>query len=209
MSLGIIGTKIGMTRLFRESGESVPVTLVAVDSNRVVRVKTGESDGYSAVQMSYGTRQAKRMRRPLAGELKRAGLETARGLKEFRVDADEEIPEVGAEVGADLFEAGQKVNVSGTTIGKGFAGTIKRHNFRGQDRSHGNSLSHRVMGSTGQCQFPGRVFKGKKMPGRMGGKQITQRNLEVVQVSSEEQLLWIRGAVPGATGGRVIVRPAQ
>lgn len=209
MSLGIIGTKIGMTRLFRDSGESVPVTLVAVDSNRVVRVKTGESDGYSAVQMSYGTRQAKRMRRPLAGEIKRAGLETARGLKEFRVDADEELPEVGAEVGADLFEVGQKVNVSGTTIGKGFAGTIKRHNFRGQDRSHGNSLSHRVMGATGQCQFPGRVFKGKKMPGRMGGKRVTQRNLEVVQVSSEEQLLWIRGAVPGATGGRVVVRPAQ
>lgn len=209
MSLGIIGTKIGMTRLFRDSGESVPVTLVAVDSNRVVRVKTGESDGYSAVQMSYGARPAKRMRRPLAGELKRAGLETARGLKEFRVEADAELPEVGAEVGADLFEVGQKVNVSGTTIGKGFAGTIKRHNFRGQDRSHGNSLSHRVMGATGQCQFPGRVFKGKKMPGRMGGKQVTQRNLEVVQVSSEEQLLWIRGAVPGATGGRVVVRPVQ
>lgn len=209
MSLGIIGTKIGMTRLFRDSGESVPVTLVSVDANRVVRVKTGESDGYAAVQMSYGTRPAKRMRRPLAGEIKKINLETARGLKEFRVDADEELPEVGAEVGADLFEVGQKVSVSGTTIGKGFAGTIKRHNFRGQDRSHGNSLSHRVMGSTGQCQFPGRVFKGKKMPGRMGGKQVTQRNLEVVQVNSEEQLLWIRGAVPGATGGRVIVRPAR
>ena len=209
MSLGIIGTKIGMTRLFRDSGESVPVTLVSVDANRVVRVKTGESDGYVAVQMSYGTRSAKRMRRPLAGEIKQIGLETARGLKEFRVETDEELPEVGAEVGADLFEVGQKVNVSGTTIGKGFAGTIKRHNFRGQDRSHGNSLSHRVMGSTGQCQFPGRVFKGKKMPGRMGGKQVTQRNLEVVQVNNEEQLLWIRGAVPGATGGRVIVRPAR
>lgn len=209
MSLGIIGTKIGMTRLFRDSGESVPVTLVSVDANRVVRVKTGESDGYAAVQMSYGIRPAKRMRRPLAGEIKRIGLETARGLKEFRIDADEELPEVGAEVGADLFEAGQKVNVSGTTIGKGFAGTIKRHNFRGQDRSHGNSLSHRVMGATGQCQFPGRVFKGKKMPGRMGGKRVTQRNLEVVQVNSEEQLLWIRGAVPGATGGRVVVRPAR
>ena len=209
MSLGIIGTKIGMTRLFRDSGESVPVTLVAVDSNRVVRIKNGEPDGYSAVQLSYGTRQAKRMRRPLAGELKKAGLETARGLKEFRVDADTELPEVGAEVGADLFEAGQKVNVSGTSIGKGFAGTIKRHNFHGQDNSHGNSLSHRVMGATGQCQFPGRVFKGKKMPGRMGGKQVTQRNLEVVQVSSEEQLLWIRGAVPGTTGGRVVVRPAR
>ena len=209
MSLGIIGTKIGMTRLFRDSGESVPATLVSVDANRVVRVKTGESDGYAAVQMSYGTRPAKRMRRAQTGELAKIGLETARGLKEFRVEADEELPEIGAEVGADLFEVGQKVNVSGTTIGKGFAGTIKRHNFRGQDRSHGNSLSHRVMGATGQCQFPGRVFKGKKMPGRMGGKQVTQRNLEVVQVDNEEQLLWIRGAVPGATGGRVVVRPAR
>lgn len=209
MSLGIIGTKIGMTRLFRDSGESVPVTLVAVDANRVVRVKTEESDGYSAVQMCYGARRPKRMRRTQVGELKKAGLETARGFREFRVEADAPLPEVGSEVGAELFEVGQKVNVSGTTIGKGFAGTIKRHNFRGQDRSHGNSLSHRVMGATGQCQFPGRVFKGKKMPGRMGGKQVTQRNLEVVQVSSEERLLWIRGAVPGATGGRVIVRPAR
>ncbi len=209
MSLGIIGTKVGMTRLFRDSGESVPVTLVAVDANRVLRVKTGESDGYAAVQVSYGTRPAKRMRRPQAGEIKPIGLETARGLKEFRVEADAEPPEVGTEVGADLFEVGQKVNVSGTSIGKGFAGTIKRHNFHGQDRSHGNSLSHRVMGATGQCQFPGRVFKGKKMPGRMGGKRVTQRNLEVVQVNSDQQLLWIRGAVPGATGGRVIVRPAR
>ncbi len=209
MSLGVIGIKLGMTRIFRDSGESVPVTLVAVDSNRVVRVKTRESDGYSAVQTSYGTRRASRMSRPLAGQLRSAGLETARGLKEFRVDADEDIPEVGAEVGAGLFEVGQKVNVSGVSIGKGFAGTIKRHNFRGQDRSHGNSLSHRVMGATGQCQFPGRVFKGKKMPGRMGGKNVTQRNLEVVQVSGEERLLWIRGAVPGAAGGRVVVRPAR
>ena len=209
MSLGIIGTKIGMTRLFRDSGESVPVTLVAVDSNRVVRVKTGESDGYSAVQVSYGSLPVRRVSRPLAGELKRVGLETARGFKEFRIDADAELPEVGAKVGANLFQVGQKVNVSGTTIGKGFAGTIKRHNFHGQDRSHGNSLSHRVMGATGQCQFPGRVFKGKKMPGRMGGKRATQRNLEVVQISDDEQLLWIRGAVPGATGGRVIVRPAH
>ena len=209
MSLGIIGTKIGMTRLFRDSGESVPVTLVLVDANRVVRVKTAESDGYSAVQMSYGSRPAIRMRRAQAGELKRAGMENARGFKEFRVDAESETPEVGAEVGADLFEAGQKVNVSGTSIGKGFAGTIKRHNFRGQDNTHGNSLSHRVMGATGQCQFPGRVFKGKKMPGRMGGKQVTKLNLEVVHVDSEEHLLWIRGAIPGATGGRVVVRPAQ
>ena len=209
MSLGIIGTKIGMTRLFRDSGESVPVTLVLVDANRVVRVKTAASDGYSAVQMSYGSRPPNRMRRAQAGELKRAGMETARGFKEFRVDAESEAPEIGAEVGADLFEAGQKVNVSGTTIGKGFAGTIKRHNFHAQDATHGNSLSHRVMGATGQCQFPGRVFKGKKMPGRMGGKQVTKLNLEVVHVDSEEHLLWIRGAIPGATGGRVVVRPAQ
>ena len=209
MSLGIIGTKVGMTRLFRDSGESVPVTVVAVDRNRVARIKTVESDGYSAVQLSYGTRAARRLTRPVAGQLKKAGLETARGFQEFRVEADAEVPEVGDKVGADLFEEGQMVNVSGTSIGKGFAGTIKRYNFRGQDRSHGNSLSHRVMGATGQCQFPGRVFPGKKMPGRMGGKRTTQRNLQVVQVDSEGQLLWIRGAIPGATGGRVIVRPAR
>ena len=206
MSLGIIGVKLGMTRVFRESGESVPVTVVAVDRNRVVRVKTAERDGYAAVQVAYGARRAKRLTRALAGELKAAGLETARGLREFRVDADAEAPEPGAEVGAGTFAAGQKVRVSGTSIGKGFAGTIKRHNFRGQDRSHGNSLSHRVMGATGQCQFPGRVFKGKKMPGRMGGRRVTTANLEVVRVDAERQLLWLRGAVPGARGGRIEVR---
>ena len=209
MGLGIIGTKIGMTRLFRDSGESVPVTVVAVDRNRVARVKTLESDGYAAVQLSYGARTAKHLTRPMMGQLKKVGLETARGFKEFRVEPDAEAPEVGDEIGVNLFEEGQMVNVSGTSIGKGFAGTIKRYNFRGQDQSHGNSLSHRVMGATGQCQYPGRVFPGKKMPGRMGGKRVTQRNLQVVQVDSEGQLLWIRGAVPGATGGRVIVRPAQ
>ncbi len=208
MSLGIVGTKLGMTRVFRESGESVPVTLVAIEANRVVRVKTAASDGYSAVQIAFGSRPVKRMNRALAGELKRAGLELARGLMEFRMEPNADMPEVAAEIGADLFEAGQKVNVSGTSIGKGFAGTIKRHNFRGQDRSHGNSLSHRVMGATGQCQFPGRVFKGKKMPGRMGGKRVTQRNLEIVQTDPAQQLLWIRGAIPGAQGGRVVVRPA-
>ena len=206
MSLGIIGVKLGMTRVFRESGESVPVTVVAVDRNRVVRVKTAERDGYAAVQVAYGARRAKRLTRALAGELKAAGLETARGLREFRAAPDAAAPEPGAEVGAETFAAGQKVRVSGTSIGKGFAGTIKRHNFRGQDRSHGNSLSHRVMGATGQCQFPGRVFKGKKMPGRMGGRRVTVSNLEVVRVDAERQLLWLRGAVPGARGGRVEVR---
>ena len=154
MSLGIVGVKLGMTRVFRESGESVPVTVVAVDRNRVVRVKTAERDGYAAVQVAYGARRPKRLTRALAGELKAAGLETARGLREFRLAPDADAPEPGAEVGAATFAAGQKVRVSGTSIGKGFAGTIKRHNFRGQDRSHGNSLSHRVMGATGQCQFP-------------------------------------------------------
>ena len=206
MSLGIVGVKLGMTRVFRESGESVPVTVVAVDRNRVVRAKTAARDGYAAVQVAYGARRPKRLTRALAGELKAAGLETARGLREFRVAPDSEIPEPGAEVGAATFAEGQKVRVSGTSIGKGFAGTIKRHNFRGQDRSHGNSLSHRVMGATGQCQFPGRVFKGKKMPGRMGGRRVTVTNLEVVRVDAERQLLWLRGAVPGARGGRVEVR---
>ena len=206
MSLGIVGVKLGMTRVFRESGESVPVTVVAVDRNRVVRVKTAGRDGYAAVQLAYGARRPKRLPRALAGELRAAGLETARGLREFRLAPDAEAPEPGAEVGAETFAEGQKVRVSGASIGKGFAGTIKRHNFRGQDRSHGNSLSHRVMGSTGQCQFPGRVFKGKKMPGRMGGRRVTVSNLEVVRVDAERQLLWLRGAVPGARGGRVEVR---
>ncbi len=209
MSLGIIGTKLGMTRVFRDTGESVPVTLVAVDANRVVKIKTPETDGYTAVQVAFGSRPAKRMPKALLGQVKKAGLETVRGLMEFRMEAEAEMPEVSSEVKADVFEAGQKVNVSGTTIGKGFAGTIKRYNFRGQDRSHGNSLSHRVMGATGQCQFPGRVFKGKKMPGRMGGKRATQRNLEIVQVDAEQQLIWIRGSIPGATGGRVVVQPVQ
>jgi len=208
MALGIVGIKLGMTRLFRESGESVPVSVVSVDDNRVVRVKMPESDGYTAVQVAYGSRRSKRMRRSQLGELKKAGIETARGLYEFRLSQDEEAPEPQASIGADLFEEGQKVNVSGTSIGKGFAGTIKRHNFHGQDRSHGNSLSHRVMGATGQCQFPGRVFKGKKMPGRMGGVGVTQRNLEIVQVDSEQQLLWIRGSIPGSKGGRVIIKQA-
>ena len=206
MSLGIVGVKLGMTRVFRESGESVPVTVVAVDRNRVVRVKTAERDGYAAAQLAYGARRPKRLTRGLAGELRAAGLETARGLREFRLAPDAAAPEPGAEVGAGTFAEGQKVRVSGTSIGKGFAGTIKRHNFRGQDRSHGNSLSHRVMGATGQCQFPGRVFKGKKMPGRMGGRRVTVTNLEVVRVDAERQLLWLRGAVPGARGGRVEVR---
>lgn len=206
MSLGIVGVKLGMTRVFRESGESVPVTVVAVDRNRVVRVKTAGRDGYAAVQVAYGARRPKRLTRALAGELRAAGLETARGLREFRIAPDAEAPEPGTEVGAETFAEGQKVRVSGASIGKGFAGTIKRHNFRGQDRSHGNSLSHRVMGATGQCQFPGRVFKGKKMPGRMGGRRVTVTNLEVVRVDAERQLLWLRGAVPGARGGRVEVR---
>ena len=206
MSLGIVGVKLGMTRMFRESGESVPVTVVAVDRNRVVRVKTAGRDGYAAVQLAYGARRPKRLTRALAGELRAAGLETAHGLREFRLAPDAAAPEPGAEVGAGTFAEGQKVRVSGTSIGKGFAGTIKRHNFRGQDRSHGNSLSHRVMGATGQCQFPGRVFKGKKMPGRMGGRRVTVANLEVVRVDAERQLLWLRGAVPGARGGRVEVR---
>lgn len=204
--MGIVGIKLGMTRVFRDTGESVPVTIVAVDNNRVVRSKTEESDGYHALQIAYGSRREKRLRKPLQGELRKAGIDTAAGLREFRLGPDAETPEPGTEIGIGMFEEGQKVDVRGTSIGKGFAGTIKRHNFRGQDRSHGNSVSHRVMGATGQCQFPGRVFKGKKMPGRMGGVARTARNLEIVQVDGEKKLLWIRGAIPGARGGRVEVR---
>ena len=207
MGIGLIGIKLGMTRVFRADGASVPVTVVAADGNRLLRRKSAETDGYHAVQIAYGSRRAKRLRRTLRGELQKAGLDSAAGLREFRIAEDAEVPEPGAALGVEMFAEGQKVNVRGTAIGKGFAGTIKRHNFRGQDRSHGNSLSHRVMGATGQCQFPGRVFKGKKMPGRMGGRAQTARNLEVVQVDGERQLLWIRGSVPGSKGTRVEVRP--
>ncbi len=209
MTIGLVGRKAGMTRIFTEDGVSIPVTVVEVEPNRVTQVKTADRDGYTAVQVTTGSRRASRVTRPLAGHYAKAGTEAGRGLWEFRLaDGEGESLEPGGQIGVDLFEAGQKVDVAGTTIGKGFAGGVKRHNFRMQDATHGNSLSHRAPGSIGQCQTPGRVFKGKKMAGHMGNVRRTTQNLEVVRVDAERNLLLIKGAVPGARGGDVIVTPA-
>ena len=208
MSLGLVGVKRGMTRVFSEDGVSTPVTVLEIEPNRVTRLKTDETDGYSAVQVTKGTKHANRLNGPLAGEFKKLGVDAGDGLWEFRLEGNEDVElATGSELKVDLFEVGQRVDVSGVSIGKGFAGTIKRHNFRSQDATHGNSISHRVPGSIGQNQTPGRVFKGKKMAGQMGNKQRTVQGLEVVRVDAERNLLLVKGAVPGAKGGRVVVRP--
>ncbi len=207
MSLGLVGRKIGMTRVFSDDGISIPVTVIEVEPNRVSQIKTVETDGYVAIQVVTGTRRAKRVTRPMAGHYKKAGIEAGRGAWEFRLDSVDEI-ELGSEFKVDLFEQGQIVDVSGVSKGKGFQGGVKRHNFSMQDATHGNSISHRANGSIGQNQTPGRVFKGKKMSGHMGAENVTTQNLEVVRVDAERNLLLIRGAVPGARSGDVIIRPA-
>lgn len=209
MAIGLIGRKAGMTRVFTEDGVSIPVTVIEVEPNRVTQLKTAAVDGYRALQVTTGTRRASHVNKPSAGHFAKANVEAGRGLWEFTLTEGEggDIT-VGSELRVDLFKTGQKVDVTGTTIGKGFAGTIKRHNFSGQRASHGNSLSHRVPGSIGQNQSPGRVFKGKKMSGHMGSARRSTQNLEVVRVDRERNLLLVKGAVPGAKGGDVIVRPA-
>ena len=209
-SLGLVGRKAGMSRMFTEDGKSIPVTLIEATPNRITQIKTVEADGYSAVQVTAGTRRAALVNKPLAGHYAKAKVEAGRGLWEFRV-ADEKIGDfaVGGEIKADIFEVGQIVDVQGVTKGKGFQGTIKRHNFRMGDATHGNSLSHRSPGSIGQRQTPGRVFPGKKMSGHMGAEVQSAQNLEVVRVDAERGLIAIRGAVPGAPGGDVVVRPAS
>ena len=209
-SLGLVGRKAGMSRVFTDDGRSIPVTLIEATPNRITQVKTVEADGYSAVQVTAGTRRAALVNKPLAGHYAKAKVEAGRGLWEFRV-ADEKIGDfaVGGEIKADIFEVGQIVDVQGVTQGKGFQGTIKRHNFRMGDATHGNSLSHRSPGSIGQRQTPGRVFPGKKMSGHMGAEVQSAQNLEVVRVDAERGLIAIRGAVPGAPGGDVVVRPAS
>jgi large subunit ribosomal protein L3 len=209
MTMGLVGRKCGMTRVFTEDGISIPVTVIEAQPNQITQVKTVETDGYRALQVSAGRRKPSRVSKPQAGHFARAKVEAGDLISEFRVgDADETEYQVGSTLGVDLFEAGQKVDVIGTSIGKGYAGTVKRHNFRTQDATHGNSLSHRAPGSIGQNQTPGRVFKGKKMSGQMGNARSTVQNLEVVRVDAERNILLIKGAVPGHTGGRVIVRPA-
>jgi large subunit ribosomal protein L3 len=209
MAIGVIGRKAGMTRIFTDEGASVPVTVIQVEPNRVTQLRTEEADGYRAVQVAYGSRKPGRLNKPVAGHYAKAGVEAGRGLHEFRLDdAAEGVPEVGGELKVDLFAAGQKVDVRGVSKGKGFQGGVKRHNFRMQDATHGNSLSHRAPGSIGQNQTPGRVFKGKKMAGHMGSVRVAMQNLEVVRVDAERNLLLVKGAVPGAKGGDVIVTPA-
>ncbi|MCW8853379.1 MAG: 50S ribosomal protein L3 [Gammaproteobacteria bacterium] len=209
MTIGLVGKKAGMTRIFTEDGVSIPVTVVEVQPNRVTQVKTLESDGYSAIQVTTGARRASRVSKSAAGHFAKAGVEAGRGLWEFRLEGSENQEFApGTELSVNLFESGQKVDVTGRSIGKGFAGGVKRHNFSMQDATHGNSLSHRAPGSIGQCQTPGRVFKGKKMAGHMGDKRRTVQTLELVRVDEERGLLLIKGSVPGSKGSDVVVRPA-
>ncbi len=207
MTIGLVGRKSGMTRVFTEDGESIPVTVVEVSPNRVTQIKDIDGDGYRAIQVTAGTRKASRVSRSKAGQFAKAGVEAGTGLWEFRLKGAEEAPEVGSELTVEGFEPGQKVDVSGKSKGKGFQGGVKRWNFAMQDATHGNSLSHRAPGSIGQCQTPGRVWKGKKMAGHMGSANVTTQGLEVVRVDVERNLLLIKGAVPGAPGGDVVIRP--
>ena len=209
MKIGLIGRKRGMTRVFTEEGNSVPVSVIEVRPNRVTQIKSDETDGYRSVQVTAGNRRASLVNKPATGHFTKAGVEAGLGLWELRLPENEgEELEMGSELKVDMFEAGEMVDVTGTSKGKGFAGTVKRHNFHMQDATHGNSLAHRAPGSIGQCQTPGRVFKGKKMAGHMGDERVTTQNLEVVRVDAERNLLLIKGAVPGAAGGTVMVRPS-
>lgn len=210
MAIGIVGRKCGMTRIFTEDGASVPVTVIEASPNRITQLKSVETDGYLAVQVTTGARRPSRVNKAAAGHFAKAGVDAGRGLWEFRLGggADAGDLQVGGELKVDAFEAGQMVDVSGVTKGKGFAGTIKRHHFSSQDATHGNSVSHRVPGSIGQRQTPGRVFKGKRMSGHLGDAAQTTQNLQVVRVDVERNLLLVRGAVPGAQGGDVVVRPS-
>jgi large subunit ribosomal protein L3 len=207
MTIGLVGRKSGMTRVFTEDGASVPVTVVEIAPNRVTQIKELETDGYRAIQVTAGSRKASKVSKAEAGHFAKAGVAAGEGLWEFRLDASDEAFEVGVELTVERFEQGQKVDVAGRSKGKGFQGVVKRWNFSTQDATHGNSLSHRAPGSIGQCQTPGRVFKGKKMSGHMGDERVTTQGLEVVRVDAERNLLLIKGAVPGAPGGEVMVRP--
>ncbi len=210
MSIGLVGRKSGMTRIFTETGSSIPVTVVEVLPNRVTQIKTVETDGYSAIQVTAGSVKTSHVSKSEAGHFAKAGVDAGRGLWEFRTEETEVSEQeliAGSELTVEKFETGQVVDVTGTSKGKGFQGVIKRYNFRMQDATHGNSLSHRAPGSIGQCQTPGRVWKGKKMAGQMGDVQVTTQGLEIVQIDTENNLLMIKGAVPGATGSDVIISP--
>lgn len=209
MSLGLVGRKIGMTRLFTDDGDAVAVTVVDVSNNRVTQIKTPETDGYAAVQVAFGKRRASRVSKPAAGHFAKAGVEAGHVLSEFRVEPDQLANfKVGGQIGVDIFKVGQMVDVTGTTVGKGFAGVIKRHHFSSNRASHGNSRSHNVPGSIGMAQDPGRVFPGKRMSGHLGAVKRTAQKLKIVRIDAERQLLLISGAVPGAEGGGLLVHPS-
>ncbi len=205
--VGLIGKKCGMTRIFTEEGVSLPVTVLEVDPNHISQIKNIEKDGYNAIQVTYGSKKSSRVNKPTAGHFAKAGIKTGCSLREFYTEANHQYT-VGDQLTVDLFSVGQKVDVSGISKGKGFQGTVKRWNFRTQDATHGNSLAHRAPGSTGMCQTPGRVFKGKKMAGQMGNQRVTVQSLEIVRVDAERNLLLVKGAVPGATGTELIIKPA-
>ena len=207
MSIGLVGRKCGMTRVFTEDGASIPVTVIEAAPNHITQIKSVETDGYSAIQVTTGSRKVSRVSKSQAGHFAKASVEAGRGQWEFRADSEEAF-EVGSSLTVERFEQGQKVDVTGTSKGKGFQGGVKRWNFSMQDATHGNSISHRAPGSIGQNQTPGRVFKGKKMAGHMGAEQVTTQNLEIIRVDAERNLLLVKGAVPGAPGGDVVVRPA-
>jgi len=208
MSVGLVGRKCGMTRVFTEEGRSVPVTVVEITPNRITKIKTNDRDGYAGIQVTVGSKKASRLSKPEAGQFQKAGVEVGRGFWEFKTDSSEELFEVGKALTLDRFQEGQLVDVSGTSKGKGFQGGVKRWNFRMQDATHGNSLSHRAPGSIGQNQTPGKVFKGKKMAGHMGSAKVTTQNLQIVKVDQARQLILIKGAVPGAPGGDLVITPA-
>ena len=209
MSLGLVGRKVGMTRVFTDDGDAVPVTVLDVADNRVTQIKKAETDGYSAVQVAYGKRRASRVTKPMAGHFGKAGVEGGSLLREFRVpEGDLASLQVGGKIGVDIFQVGQMVDVAGTTKGRGFAGVIRRHHFSSNRASHGNSISHNRPGSTGQNQDPSRVFPGKRMPGHLGDVKRTTQNLEILRVDTERQLLLVKGGVPGANGGHIVILPA-
>jgi len=209
MSLGLVGRKVGMTRIFTDDGDSMPVTVVEVGDNRVTQIKTDETDGYTAVQVTFGSRRASRVTKPLAGHLAKAGVEAGEVIKEFRIDAAKAAElQAGSSLSVDLFQVGQKIDVQGVSIGKGYAGTIKRYHFASGRATHGNSRSHNVPGSIGMAQDPGRVFPGKRMTGHLGDVTRTVQNLEIAKIDAERKLLLVKGAIPGSKGGKVIVTPA-
>jgi len=208
MTLGLVGRKVGMTRLFTDDGDAVPVTVVDVSNNRVTQIKTPDTDGYAAVQVTFGKRRPSRVTRPMAGHFAKAGTEAGSVLKEFAISVEQAARlKPGTTIGADIFKVGQKVDVSGTTLGKGFSGVIKRHNFSSNRASHGNSVSHNKPGSTGQNQSPSKVFPGKRMAGHLGDVRSTAQNLEIIRIDAQRQLLMIRGSLPGSKGGNVVVSP--